>query len=185
MTTQADFQKRAEALSATREALSALLHTLQAEVDTIKQGRMPAIRQAARKVAAEHNRLKELIEAHPDMFKSPRSYVVAGLKYGLKKSPGRMSWACDAQLIERIKKLTDAGELTDEQQEMLIARTERPVAKALEKLDARLLKRLGVTVAADCDEVLIKSVDGEIEKAVNAVIKDVTQDDNAQVGVAA
>ena len=96
-----------------------------------------------------------------------------------------MSWACDAQLIERIKRLVDAGELSEEQQEMLIARTERPVAKALEKLDARLLKRLGVTVAADCDEVLIKSVDGEIEKAVNAVIKDVTQDDNAQVGVAA
>lgn len=43
MTTQLDFQKRAELLSATREALSALLHTLQAEVDTIKQGRMPAM----------------------------------------------------------------------------------------------------------------------------------------------
>ena len=98
MTTQLDFQKRAELLSAAREALSALLHTLQAEVDTVKQGRMPAIRLAARKVAAEHNRLRELIEAHPDMFKSPRSYVVAGLKYGLKKSPGRMSWPCDAQL---------------------------------------------------------------------------------------
>ena len=64
---------------------------------------------------------------------------------------------------------------------MLIARTERPVAKALEKLDARLLKRLGVTVAADADEVLIKSVDGEVERAVNAVIKDVTQDENAEV----
>lgn len=185
MTTQADFQKRAEHLSQTRQVLADLLRTLQAHIDTVKNGALPDIRRVARQVAAEHNRLSELIMANPELFKSPRSYVVAGLKYGLKKSPGRMSWACDAQLIERIKKLTDAGELTDEQQEMLIARTERPVAKALEKLDAKTLKRLGVTVAADSDEVLIKSVDGEIEKAVNAVIKDVTQDDNAQVGVAA
>lgn len=36
-------------------------------------------------------------------------------------------------------------------------------------------------VAADSDEVLIKSVDGEVEKAVNAVIKDVTHDANAEV----
>lgn len=185
MTTQLDFQKRAEHLSATRQALADLLRTLQAHIDTVKTGALPDIRRVARQVAAEHNRLAELITAHLDLFKSPRTHVVAGLKYGLKKAPGRMSWPCDEQLVERIKKLTDAGDLSEEQREMLIARTERPVAKALEKLDARLLKRLGVTVAADSDEVLIKSVDGEIEKAVNAVIKDVTQDDNAQLGVAA
>lgn len=181
MTTQAEIQKRAEALAATRDALAALLRTLQAEIETVKGGRMPAIRAGARKVAAEHNRLRELIAANPQLFARPRTQVVAGLKYGLQKARGKMSWGSDAQLIERIKKLAAAGELSDDQVEMLIARTEKPVAKALEKLDARLLKRLGVTVAADCDEVLIKSVDGEVEKAVNAVIKDVTQDDNAQV----
>lgn len=183
--TQADLQQRAELLAATRDTLAGLLRTLQAEIDTVKNGSMPAIRQAARRVAAEHNRLADLIAHNPQLFERPRTQVIAGLKYGLQKARGRMSWPCDTQLIERIKKLAAAGEISEEQQEMLIARTERPVAKALEKLDARLLKRLGVTVAADSDEVLIKSVDGEVEKAVNAVIKDVTADDHAQVQVAA
>lgn len=55
------------------------------------------------------------------------------------------------------------------------------MAKALEALDARLLKKLGVTVEADCDEVLIKSVDSAVEKQINAIIKDVTADENAGV----
>lgn len=183
MTTQADIQKRAEVLAATRDALADLLRTLQAEIETVKTGSMPAIRASARKVAAEHNKLRGLIETNPTLFKRPRTQVVNGLKYGLQKARGRMSWASDEQLIVRIKKLAAEGEISDDQVEMLIARTEKPVAKALEKLDARVLKRLGVTVAADCDEVLIKSVDGEVEKAVNAVIKDVTKDENAEVVV--
>ncbi len=166
MTTQADIQGRAEALATTRDALAELLRTLQAEIETVKAGAMPDIRKAARKVAEQHNRLRELIAANPGLFERPRSHVIHGLRYGLQKARGKMSWPCDSQLIERIHKLAAAGEISDDQVEMLIARTERTVAKALEKLDARLLKRLGVTVAADTDEVLIKSVDGEVEKAV-------------------
>lgn len=183
MTTQADIQKRAEVLAATRDALADLLRTLQAEIETVKTGRMPAIRASARKVAAEHNKLRDLIAANPALFTRPRTQIVGGLKYGLQKARGKMRWISDAQLIARIKKLAAEGEISDDQVEMLIARTEKPVAKALEKLDARVLKRLGVTVAADCDEVLIKGVDGEVEKAVNAVIKDVTKDENAEVVV--
>ena len=58
---------------------------------------------------------------------------------------------------------------------------ERPDARGLEKLDGRLLKKLGITVGSDTDEPLIKSVDGDIEKAVNAVIKEATADANAEV----
>lgn len=184
MTSQADIQRRAEALAATRDALASLLRALQADIDTLKAGRMPAIRAGARKVAAEHNRLRELIAANPALFERPRTVVVNGLRYGLQKARGKMHWPCDTQLIARIKKLAAEGEISDDQVDMLIARTERPVAKALEKLDARILKRLGVTVSADTDEVLIKSVDGEVEKAVNAVIKDATGDMHAMVEAA-
>jgi hypothetical protein len=183
MTTQSDIQKRAEVLSQTRDTLAGLLRALHAGMDALKQDAMPDIRRAARTVAEQHNKLKALIAANPALFNKPRTQVVAGLKYGLQQQPGRMNWGDDAQLCERIHKLATAGELTEEQADLLITHTEKPVAKALEKLDAKLLKRLGVTVTADTDEVLIKSVDSEIEKAVNAVIKDVTKDDNAEVAV--
>ena len=181
--TQLDMQRRAEALSQARETLSELLRVMNAEIETIKQGSIAQIRAAGRKVAAEHNKLAELIAAHPDLFDRPRTHVVAGLKYGLQKQRGRMSWTCDTKLCERIHALTASGDLTAEQEALLINTTEKPVAKALEKLDAKLLKRLGVTVAADTDEVLIKSVDGEVEKAVNAIIKDITKDGNAEVSL--
>lgn len=45
------------------------------------------------------------------------------------------------------------------------------VAAALEQLDGKLLKRLGVTVTADTDAPLIKSVDGDVEKLVSAIVK--------------
>jgi hypothetical protein len=181
MTTQADLQKRAQALSQTRDTLAALLRTLHAGMDALKQDAMPDIRRTARKVAEEHNKLKGLIEAHPALFAKPRTHVIAGLKYGLQKQRGRIEWGDDEQLCQRILRLCAAGDIPAEQADMLIARTARPVAGALEKLDAKLLKRLGVTVTADTDAVLIKSVDSEVEKAVNAIIRDVTKDEHAQV----
>lgn len=181
--THLELQKRAEVVSAARDAVAANLRALEQAVEALKSERMPDIRKAARKMAREHLALKELIEAHPEMFKKPRTYVVAGIKYGLQKQPGRLTWPCDATLIKRIRTLADEGALSADQVELLINTTERPVAKALEKLDARILKRLGVTVGADTDEPLIKSVDGDVEKAINAIVKEATRDEGAEVSL--
>ena len=181
--TQADLQKRAAALSATRDILAGYIRTLEANIQTVKTGSLLEIQKVARQVTKQHLELQELINANPALFVKPRTHVVDGLKYGLQKKPGRLEWADDHQVVQRIYKLCADDTISPEQADLLIARTEKPVAKALEKLDAKLLKRLGVTVAADCDEPLIKSVDGEVEKAINAVIKDATKDMNAEVHV--
>lgn len=181
MTTQLDLMNHAQRLAEVRQQLADRMRALHGDMETLKQASMPVIRQAARRVAAEHNRLRQLIEDNRPLFKRPRTQVVAGLKYGLQKAKGRMTWATDAQLIARIDKLIAEGDLTSEHRALLVATTERPVAKALEQLDAKTLKRLGVTVGADCDETVIKSVDGEVEKAVNAVLKDLTKDDALEV----
>lgn len=181
MTTLAELQKRAETLSKTRESLTDILRTLNAEIDTIKTGALPEIRRVARQIAKQHTELQQLIVANPALFEKPRTYVVDGLKFGLQKQKGALDWGDDEVLCERIHGLVAKGVLTEEQQGLLITTTEKPVAKALEKLDGATLKRLGITVGRDTDAALIKSVDGEIEKAVNAVIKDVTKDANAEV----
>ena len=183
MTTQADLQKRAAALSATRDSLTALVRTLEANIQTVKTGSLADIQKVARQVTKQHIELQELINANPALFVKPRTHVVDGLKYGLQKKPGRLDWADDAKLCDRITHLVNTGDISPDQADMLTVTSVKPVARALEKLDAKLLKRLGVTVAADCDEPLIKSVDGEVEKAINAVIKDATKDMNAEVHV--
>ena len=174
-------QKQAAALSKTRDCLSNLFKTLEAEINTVKTGSLPEINRVARQIAKQHSELQTLIEANPALFDKPRTHVVDGLKFGLQKKPGRLQWDDDAKLCGRIEGLTVQEIISPEQQDMLIVVTKKPVAKALEKLDGKLLKRLGVTISADQDEALIKSVDSDVEKAVNAVIKDVTKDANAAV----
>jgi len=181
MTTLEDLQKRAAALSRLRDTLAELLATLQAEIDTVKHGHMAAIRRAARQIAQQHKELAEQIAANPGLFAKPRSYVVDGLKFGLQKQKGRMSWDDDDALCRRIADLAGKGLLTEEQAALCVRTKAAPVASALEQLDAKLLKRLGITVEADTDAPLIKSVDSEVEKAVNAVIREATKDANAEV----
>jgi hypothetical protein len=180
-TTLADIQKRAEALSKTRDTLSALLQALQAGIAVVQAGHMPDIKRVARQITKQHTELQELIRANPALFVKPRTHIVDGLKFGMQKKVGTLSWEDDTKLCDRIHGLVATEALTDEQADMLINVTEKPVAKALEKLDGKILKRLGVTLGADTDEPIIKSVDSDVEKAVNAVIKDATKDANAEV----
>lgn len=180
-TTLEDLQRRAATLSDARDKLAALLTTMQAEIDTIKTGALPDIRRVARTISRQHNELADLIKANPELFSKPRSYVVDGLKFGLQKQRGKMAWADDDALCDRIDKLAEEGVITVEQAELCMSCTYKPVAAGLEQLDAKVLKRLGVTVTADTDAPLIKSVDGEVEKAINAVIREATKDANAEV----
>ena len=178
-----DVQKQASVLSQSRDHLRGLFATLEAGIEIVKKGSLPEIQKLGRQIAKQHTELQQLIGANSAMFDKPRTYIVDGLKFGLQKKPTKLEWDSDAALITRIKKAVEAAALTPEQQDLLITTTEKPVAKALEKLDIKTLKRLGVTITSGTDEVLIKSVDSEVEKAVNAVIRDVTKDANAEVPV--
>ena len=142
---------------------------------TIERGATPEILKAARKIAALHNDLQAAITAHPECFVRPRTMVVDGLKFGLQKQKGRISWEDDRALCERIMKLTESGAIEPQQAETLIEYRPRPVAAALEQLDAKTLKRLGVTVTLDSDAPLIKTVDSDIEKIVTQMVKQATR----------
>ena len=181
MTTLEDLQKRAAALSGVRDQMRNLLATMQAGIDTVKNDSLPAIRALARRIAKQHNELAALIEANPALFVKPRSHVVDGLKFGIQKQKGKLTWEDDKKVCDRLDKLAEAGEITVEQAELCMSCTWKPVVAGLEKLDAKVLKKLGVTVGSDTDAPLIKSVDSEVEKAVNAVIRDATKDANAEV----
>ena len=132
--------------AACRDRLAALVQAVREQVSTIERGATPEILKAARKIAALHNDLQAAITAHPECFVRPRTMVVDGLKFGLQKQKGRISWEDDRALCERIMKLTESGAIEPQQAETLIEYRPRPVAAALEQLDAKTLKRLGVTL---------------------------------------
>ncbi len=59
-----------------------------------------------------------------------------------------------------------------EQAEDYLLVEKQPSAKALEGLEAAELKRLGVTVVDTGEQVVIRHVDGAVEKAVKALLKE-------------
>mgnify|MGYP000049333003 FL=1 len=174
-------RKTAADYATARDRLAALVQAMKEEMSTIERGAMPDILRAARRISALHNDLAEAITEHPESFVKPRTVVVDGLKFGLQKQKGRMTWDDDDKLCARIDKLVEEGAITAEQAERCINVTYRAVAAGLEQLDARVLKRLGVTVTADTDAPIIKSVDGAVEKLVTSIVREATRD----AGVAA
>lgn len=170
MSSLQDIQKRAAALSECRDKLASLMLTLQTNIETVKNGSLADIRRVSRQIAKEHSELLELIKANPDHFVKPRSYVVDGIKFGMLLSTGSLTWEDDAKVCARIRRLVEAGDIPQEQAELLIKTTEKPVASVLAQLDPALRTRLGVRLEGDGDQPLVKSVDSTVEKAVNAMI---------------
>lgn len=176
MTDLEKLQANALQLSHHTDELRAELLLLDAELTAAKDAHMLAIRTLTRKVIKSQAALADGIKAQPALFAKPRTYIVEGIKFGLRKQVGKMDWADDVQLVKRVDKLFAKGEITPAQHEQVVEVRYAVVAKGLEKLDAKTLKRLGVTVEADSDAIEIKSVDSDTERMVKAIIKDAAKD---------
>lgn len=126
---------------------------------------LPAIRRALNKVADIEARLRQLVKDNPASFVKPRTLVLHGTKLGYQKAKGKIGFDNPARVVERIKRLMP------EQADILIHTEEKPNKEALAKLSAADLKRLGVTVTDAADEVVVRPIDGEVEKVVKAMLK--------------
>jgi len=170
MATLQDVQKRAAALSASRDKLSALFLTLQTNLDTVKNGSISEIRQVARVVARQHNELLAVIRESPELFEKPRTYVAEGIKFGMQAAQGTLEWEDDEKVCCRIAELAEADVIPQDQVDLLVTVTRKPVAAALRQLSPDIRRRIGVRLEGEGDQPLIKSVDSSIEKAVTSVI---------------
>jgi hypothetical protein len=110
--------------------------------------------------------LRAMIEDCPECFKRPKTQVFNGIKVGYKKSKGTLSWKNLNAVLTRIRKHFPKMEHT------LIRIKYEPDKQALGKLTGDELKKIGVKVGDDSDVVLIKPIKGDMEKAVNALIKE-------------
>jgi hypothetical protein len=176
MTQLEKLQTTALQLSHHTDELRAELLLLDAELTAAKDAHMLAIRTLTRKVIKSQATLAEGIKAQPELFGKPRTFIVEGIKFGLRKQVGKMDWADDVQLVKWVDELFAKGEITPAQHKQVVEVRYAVVAKGLEKLDAKTLKLLGVTVEADSDVVEIKSVDSDTERMVKAIIKDAAKD---------
>lgn len=149
-----------------RAAVAKRVADYQDDFRALQKKHVPGIKQTAGVAAQRQSELQAEIAQHPELFVRPRTMNLHGIKLGFQKGKG--SIACDdpAQAVERIEK-----HFGDDAPAYLII-TKKPKTSALIELDVATLKKLGLSVQDTGDAVVIKAVDGDVEKLVAQLLEE-------------
>lgn len=161
-----DIEKLTKAFAEAREVLADRVRELEEIITTYRRRRLPGIKSAVNTVTEMQSVLKAALEEGRSLFVRPRTMIMHGVKVGFQKGKGTISWGDEDQVIKLIKKHLP------EQADILIKTKEKLVKDALQNLPAADLKKIGVTVEETGDQVVIKSTDSEIDKFVDALLKE-------------
>lgn len=166
MTTHADIEDAAKTYADTRARLGERVDSLQYEILALRRRRLPGIRSAVESVATARQALIDLVDGARDLFTKPRTRIFHGVKVGLTKGKGKITWEDDETVVRLIRKhFADRADT-------LIKLKETPSKTALADLSAAELKKLGVTVEEAGDQVVAKPTESEIDKLVAALLED-------------
>jgi len=153
--------------SEARGKLAELVGVLQAEIEDAKRRRIAAIKRAVAVTADKHAALHAAVDGSRELFGKPRTRTFHGVKVGLQKQRGQVVIDDEERTIARAR-----AQLPADQVELLVRVRESVHKPAVYDLVASDLKRLGIKIEDDVDAVIIKPTDGEVEKLVNALLKD-------------
>lgn len=129
------------------------------------RARMRSIKARAAKASAAKDALAEAVEANRHLFDKPRTQSAHGVKFGLRKQPGRLAGDAEAA-IARIESTMPgkAGALVRTKKELIKA--------ALLELPAAELAKLGISVEASGDKVVVQAARGDLDRLVEALMED-------------
>ncbi len=172
--TLAEIDTRARALADARSLLNDRVTTLQDELTTLRNRKLPGIKSAVAAAKEAESSLEQAIVAAPDLFEVTRTIVVHGLRIGFTKGRGKIEWADEKSVVEKIKKLFP------DQAAVLVKTVETVRKKALGGLKTDELKRLGCIVREAGDYVYIAPVDDQVEKLVKRLLKEDAAGEDAE-----
>jgi hypothetical protein len=162
-----EIESLTRAYAEARGKLSDLVGALQAEIEGAKRRRIAAIRRAVGAAAESHAALRSALDAAPGLFAKPKTVTFAGVRVGYIKQRGQVVMDDEEAVIRRIRE-----QLPTDQAALLIRVRESVHKPSVYDLTAGDLKRLGIRVEDDEDVVVIKPVDGEVDKLVDAMLRD-------------
>lgn len=150
--------------AADRAVLAERVQALNAEIDDAKRRKVPGIKAAVGQARDSRLRLRSAIDAARSTFERPRTRVFHGIKVGLQKAKGKLAFASAEKVIELVRKHFP------EQADVLIKTKETPAKAALQQLPASDLKKLGCTIEATGDEIVVEPISSEIDDLVDALL---------------
>lgn len=167
MATMKEIEPLAEKFNAVREALAGVLMAHEEEKRELAKKYLARIKKLVGDARTAREALANAITESPDLFEKPRTRTLQGVKFGFQKGKGTIEWDAEDAVIKRIR-----AQLPKDQAELLIRIRESVHKPAVYDLAASDLKRLGIRVVGDGDEVVIKDAAGELDKLVEALMKD-------------
>jgi len=161
-----EIEKQTKEYSDARATLAGRVGELNEAIDALKRRALPLIKHAVAAAMEKKSRLEAGIQGKPELFRSPRTVVLFGIKIGMQKVRTGIGWEEDDQVVKLIRKHFP------EQAETLIKTKETPVKSALNLLTVAELKKVGVSVTEGGDQVVIKATDTEVDKLVAKLLEE-------------
>lgn len=171
MATMQEIEKKTQRYADARGILAAQVMALNDEIAQVKKkyhktvtGQVAATRQAREQLVAA---LKEA----PGLFESPRTVLLHGVKVGYEKGKGSVQIGDLPKFLKRVR------EHLKGKFDLLVKTTYKPIKKAIANLPAEDLKKLGVEVIGTTDEVVITVPKTDLDKLVDALLKEDGEED--------
>ena len=128
--------------------------------------RLRGLKARAAEASAARAVLHDAIDDSRGWFVRPRTRATDGVKYGLRKQPGRVEISDEARSIARIR------ERLPDWADTLIRTTERLQRGPLRQLDSRRLASIGIRIEHVDDEVVIAAAATDLDRLVEALLAD-------------
>lgn len=151
--------------------LSDKVQELELELGTVKRKHMRYIKDFANETLEKKSLLTAAVDESKSLFEKPKTIVLHGMKVGLQKGKGKIVVPDEEKTIMLIRK-----NLPD-QSDILIKTEEKIIKPALENLSAGDLKKVGLNLIESTDYVVIKPTGSDVDKIVNALLKEDTKED--------
>lgn len=166
--TLAEIDDLAKAFAVEHGQLEDQVVELERLVAELRMRFLPGIKAAAASAARTKDQLSAALGCSAELFaKSPRTIVLHGIKVGYGKQRGKVVVDDEAATIARMRKL-----LPDEQSSLMITVRESVHKPSVYDLTAADLKRLGIRIEEDTDQIIIKLVDSEVDKLVDRLLQE-------------
>lgn len=149
-----------------RNTLATSIAELEEAKRTLEREFLPRIKALVRTAKAARQKLADAIETSPELFAKPRTAIFHGVRVGLQKAKGEIEFEDVDQVVKLIRRHFP------DQFDALVKTTHKPIKKALANLTAAELKKLGIEVTETGDAVFIKDTAGEVDKLVQALLRE-------------
>ena len=150
-----------------QDTLSEISSKLNRDLEEAKDKYMAEIKSAVREVADGRADIRNYVDDHRDLFAKSRSQTLHGIKVGLQKGRGVIECDDELRALEWIDKHCDS-DIADS----LVKRYEKLNKSALNDVASADLRAMGVRIIDTGDKIVIKDVDGEVEKLITSMLKE-------------